>query len=480
MTDAGDLSPMRPHSPQSKSVNFQDLEKLLALLPTLTSGLKSGELDDALTAMEQRRKQLKWMRLPEYIILLRHGQSEGNVNQAVYTTKGDSQLELTPLGVSQAKQAGAKLRSVIEDRNVFVAVSPFERAQQTLYGLYDGGFPRQQVGVVHHDPRIREQEFGNFQSIGLSAAVRAEMKAVGRFYYRRPNAESSADVFDRVAAFWEALLSEGPTSLLCERNNTFGACLLVTHGLTIRLLLMVIFQWSVETFESVFNLENCKYITLKRNLDRCCYEFCMEKSDPQRIPWATRNVWVRNMRAEPQTLEANLLRRKIEELTATKSEFAEEQWWELDQLIDSLRLKLHGLCCRPYTVLDYLNIKAPRSMNKLQVLRMAVEGHGLRGTPEELLARPRYLKGMPEDEGISLNDIALDWWENVSSYRGKELHIYHDQSTKVGVLDTTPGGRLPMRRDTVSYEGAIPIQTFPPDKPVPPTVTEKPTDTKPT
>ena len=84
--------------------------------------------------------------------------------------------------------------------------------------------------MVHHDPRIREQEFGNFQNPGLTATVRAEESKVGRFYYRRPNAESSADVFDRVSEFWDALLSDNPSSLLQARDTSFDTCLLVTHG----------------------------------------------------------------------------------------------------------------------------------------------------------------------------------------------------------------------------------------------------------
>ena len=72
-------------------------------------------------------------------------------------------MELTAQGLQQAKEAGARLASMIGTGRVFVGVSPFERARQTLYGLYTGGFPQEQVVGVHHDPRLREQEFGNFQ-----------------------------------------------------------------------------------------------------------------------------------------------------------------------------------------------------------------------------------------------------------------------------------------------------------------------------
>eukprot|EP01063_Lacrimia_lanifica_P042001 TRINITY_DN9947_c0_g1_i1.p1 TRINITY_DN9947_c0_g1~~TRINITY_DN9947_c0_g1_i1.p1 ORF type:complete len:616 (+),score=161.68 TRINITY_DN9947_c0_g1_i1:82-1929(+) len=423
-----------------------DLAKLIGLLPALREAVQNGEVDDTLRAIDARQKFLRWSRLPEYIVLLRHGQSEGNVNQNIYTTKGDAQLELTPRGMEQAKNAGARLAKVIGDRNVFVAVSPFERAVQTLYGLFEGGFPRQQVDVIHHDPRLREQEFGNFQSIGLSAAVKAEMKAVGRFYYRRPNAESSADVFDRISAFWDALLSGGPTSLLQDRPKQFGACLLVTHGLTIRLLLMSIFQWSVETFESVFNIGNCEHITLRRNAHLFCYEFCASYSNPSRLPWATRNIWIRNRSADPNTPEVQVLRQRIAKLEEAREALPQDGWQRIDDVLDALHLELHKLCLQPYTVLDYLNIKAPQTAHKERALQMATAGH-VCGQPDELLKKPRFLSSENESR-IDFDSIEVDWWENVQSFKGRRLHM-HNAERLCESLDTTPGGRAPLRRDTL-------------------------------
>ena len=85
---------------------------------------------------------------------------------------------------------------------------------------------------------------------------------VGRFYYRRPTGESGADVYDRAATFWDALLSNAlnpqdmflPTSLMPPPDD---ALLVVTHGLTMRLLLMKYFNWSPSTFDSVYNPGNC-------------------------------------------------------------------------------------------------------------------------------------------------------------------------------------------------------------------------------
>eukprot|EP00697_Spironema_sp_BW2_P004194 gnl/Spiro4/15685_TR8432_c1_g1_i1.p1 gnl/Spiro4/15685_TR8432_c1_g1~~gnl/Spiro4/15685_TR8432_c1_g1_i1.p1 ORF type:complete len:628 (-),score=201.29 gnl/Spiro4/15685_TR8432_c1_g1_i1:41-1651(-) len=466
-----------------------------------------GLLDETILMMERRRLQLRWQRLPSRIILLRHGQSEGNVNPGIYSFKGDSRLELTPKGLEESQQAGARLAKLEGLGKIFVAVSPFERCQQTLYGLFEGGFPRDQVGVLHHDPRIREQEFGNFQSPGLTAAVRVEEQAVGRFYYRRPNAESCADVFDRVNSFWESLVGEGPSSMLLERDSVYDTCLLVTHGLTVRLLLAAVFKWSVSTFESVFNMGNCEHIVLGKNEEKCCYEILPQESHPAHMPWATRPVWIRLRNKTPK--EDTL--RKLEQLralinsqrahaaaaaaaaastaasssssaptttstttititsttTTTASTSAggsagghsrsshsshagtsssssshhaagsSHSWPELEAALDSLEGRALAECCEPFTVVDYLSIKPPRTMAIDDIAKQLVRGHDVRGSREQLLelahTRPPIARA---------DIVDLDWWGDTLSYRGRALHMRMDKRDLVApFLDVSTHGR---------------------------------------
>ena len=155
--------------------------------------------------------------------------------------------------------------------------------------------------------------------------------------HRRPNAESSADVFDRVTQFWDKLFEDNGKGLLTEPNVKYEMCVMVTHGLTIRLMLMCLFKWSVETFASVWNLGNCEHVTLKRmskSIDTSILaavpaassfrttiaapgflllgfwhppswlRICIEESYPQRLPWATREAWiVFNTKIAPQAQE---------------------------------------------------------------------------------------------------------------------------------------------------------------------------------
>jgi len=48
---------------------------------------------------------------PKRIILIRHGESEGNADKKVFETIPDYQLSLTPGGEEQAKQAGQEIKN---------------------------------------------------------------------------------------------------------------------------------------------------------------------------------------------------------------------------------------------------------------------------------------------------------------------------------------------------------------------------------
>src|SRR5689334_20215561 len=52
-------------------------------------------------------------RLPKRIILVRHGESQGNLDMSAYTTTPDYRIPLTALGAEQARAAGRGIRDVV-------------------------------------------------------------------------------------------------------------------------------------------------------------------------------------------------------------------------------------------------------------------------------------------------------------------------------------------------------------------------------
>ena len=63
-----------------------------------------------------------------------------------------------------------------------------------------------EMGITwHEDPRIREQDFGNYQNQETINKAKRERYKFGVFYYRFPNGESASDVYDRVSTFLDSL-----------------------------------------------------------------------------------------------------------------------------------------------------------------------------------------------------------------------------------------------------------------------------------
>lgn len=101
---------------------------------------------------------------PRRIILVRHGQSEGNVDESVYTMVPDPKIKLTPKGWEQSEKCGKRIREMIErdgadDWKVYFYVSPYLRTLETLRGL-GRAFDLGRVAGVREEPRLREQDFG--------------------------------------------------------------------------------------------------------------------------------------------------------------------------------------------------------------------------------------------------------------------------------------------------------------------------------
>lgn len=101
---------------------------------------------------------------PRRIILVRHGQSEGNVDESVYTRVADPKIGLTGRGVEEAEECGRRIREMIErdeadDWRVYFYVSPYRRTLETLRNVAKA-FDRSRIAGVREEPRLREQDFG--------------------------------------------------------------------------------------------------------------------------------------------------------------------------------------------------------------------------------------------------------------------------------------------------------------------------------
>ncbi|KGN66109.1 phosphoglycerate mutase-like protein AT74 [Cucumis sativus] len=201
--------------------------------------------------------------LPKRIILVRHGESQGNLNSATYTTTPDNKVPLTEEGLIQARIAGTELRRLLSNDGtnphwrVYFYVSPYERTRSTLREI-GRAFSKKRIIGVREECRIREQDFGNFQVEERMKVVKETRERFGRFFYRFPEGESAADVYDRVSSFLESLWRDIDMNRLRHNPSQDLNLIIISHGLTSRVFLMKWFKWTVEQFEYLNNPENCE------------------------------------------------------------------------------------------------------------------------------------------------------------------------------------------------------------------------------
>lgn len=211
---------------------------------------------------------------PRSIFLIRHGESMGNVDKTIYRTVPDWKVPLTDHGITQAKNAGFQLshRLIIKDFMIlrssrlynpaycplYIYSSPWYRARQTADNIKKSicKILNTENILIKEDPRIREQEWGNFQEKHLFKKIKKERYKYGSFFYRMPHGESGADVYDRVTTFIDTLHRDFKKEYFPD-----NMCI-VTHGLTLKIFLMRWFHWTVEDFEKYDTPENCCIIRM--------------------------------------------------------------------------------------------------------------------------------------------------------------------------------------------------------------------------
>jgi len=192
---------------------------------------------------------------PKRIILIRHGESEGNVDRLVYGEKPDYALLLTSKGTEQAATAGIRLRELVRNEHLHFYVSPLFRTRQTFLEIAKN-FPASQYNW-QEEPRLREQEWGHLRTLEQCRVVDKERDAYGIFYFRIPDGESAADVYDRVSDFFNTLFRD------FEKPGFPPNAVMITHGMSIRLFLMRWFHYTVEEFEVLANPANCAIVLME-------------------------------------------------------------------------------------------------------------------------------------------------------------------------------------------------------------------------
>ncbi len=213
------------------------------------------------------------MGMPKNLLLVRHGESEGNLARKKFEESNDenhyseeflavheSQYALTALGIEQARNAGLWLLDnnfIYFDR---MLVSNNVRAKQTAAYL---DLPK---AKWMEDYNLRERDGGLFNTITPSKRD-VEYADMQKFYnsqpflYRPPQGESIADVAQRIKVVLETLARE------CDGQNVIIVC----HGHVIRTFKIILERLSLEesndyliTAEEWGRVPNCSILHYTR------------------------------------------------------------------------------------------------------------------------------------------------------------------------------------------------------------------------
>jgi len=186
---------------------------------------------------------------PNRIFLIRHGESEGNVDETVFAHTLDHKVSLTNKGFIQARKCGKKLHNLVSQHSTAFHVSPFLRADQTYREISKAW---KHALDVSFDPLIREREWSGW--LYDSCGKRIGDDKWHSFYFRFSNGgESPADVYQRISTFFIELF----------RDNEDGDVVIVGHGTMLNIMITKLLKLHPEVFEKMRNFRNCEIVELR-------------------------------------------------------------------------------------------------------------------------------------------------------------------------------------------------------------------------
>lgn len=242
---------------------------------------------------------------PIRILLVRHGESEGNVDFKKYIEKGDSKIGLTSKGWSQAVGTGGFLADFYRRHDIgkwpVLFLSPYQRTRETLSGIIhgmDGAIPGQPK--LYEDWRLSEKFFGAASLLEMphpemDPKVIETLKAMSKMIYANDSL-STKNMFGESTKEARAMvksLIDGTLRRDMDRGET--EFLFVVHGAIIQAFIM---NWMYVRVEDKNRIGNI-----------CGIEGNPHNGDVIEISGTTRNWKVRKIwdGEEGQAMNADML-----------------------------------------------------------------------------------------------------------------------------------------------------------------------------
>ncbi len=171
--------------------------------------------------------------MPNYLVLLRHGQSQWNLENRF---TGFSDIDLSDLGREEAKDAGERLKAAgIEFDKVFT--STLQRAYHTAEIALENAEQKDLMETMVKHEDLRERDYGDLTSLNKDETRQKygdEQVHIWRRSYdvRPPGGECLQDVVEnRVRPYYEEnikpLVKAGENILIAAHGNSLRAMLII-------------------------------------------------------------------------------------------------------------------------------------------------------------------------------------------------------------------------------------------------------------
>lgn len=187
------------------------------------------------------------------LILWRHGHTEWNGQQRV---QGHTDVPLSARGHAQAAESA---RLLAARHPAAIVSSDLQRCTETAAAL-----ARRTGLTVHHDPRLRERAYGQWE--GLTMAEIAERWPES--YARKAAGTDAADLGHGIERPAEVRKRVGEALRAAAEANPAGTTVVVSHGGACRYGLWDLLGWPMDLVAGVSVLVNCHYSELRRHPDR--------------------------------------------------------------------------------------------------------------------------------------------------------------------------------------------------------------------
>lgn len=186
------------------------------------------------------------------LYLIRHAESEGNVNKLIYSEKRDCEVELTENGRTQSEKIiGNIIQTESSEKGMMdLWYSPYVRAIQTKDIIKETA-PTTIRWNEKMNVLLREREWGALQELSNRRVL---TDYYFNFFYRPDGGESFADLYQRVVLFHTIMMSQ-------RRSQEV---VVVSHGEFLKTYMMFLLNWSIDEFDkyktprnaTVYNIEN--------------------------------------------------------------------------------------------------------------------------------------------------------------------------------------------------------------------------------